>query len=81
MVRNDGAETRKARIELVARVVTSLLYQNKDAGWIPLKSTVVKIMVQTGLTRFKVMEYLQLKDDEGIFELNETEDRIKRAVE
>lgn len=80
MVRMDGAETRKARIAEVAKIVMALLYQNKEAGWIQLKSTVAKIMVETGLTKPKVMEYLQLKNDEGIFEVNEAEDRIKRAT-
>jgi hypothetical protein len=79
MVRMDGAETRKARIAEVARLVMSQLNQNKESGWIQLKSTVAKIMVETGLTKPKVMEYLQLKNDEGIFELNETDDRIKRV--
>ena len=79
MVRMDGAETRKARIAEVARIVMSLLFQNKEAGWIPLKRTVAKIEVETGLTRPKVMEYLQLKNDEGVFELNEAEDRIKHV--
>lgn len=80
LVRMDGAETRKARIAEVARIVMSLLFQNKDADWISLKMAVAKIMVETGLTRPKVMEYLMLKNDEGVFEINEAEDRISKAT-
>ncbi len=80
MVRMDGAETRKLRIAEVARIVMSLLFQSKEVGWIPLKSTLAKIMVETGLTKMKVLEYLQLKSDEGVFDLDETEGRIKKVI-
>ncbi len=82
MVRNDGAETRKARIAEVAKIVNSLLQQAKEkvkADNIPLRRTVAKIMVDTGLTKPKVMEYLQLKNDEGVFEIDETADKISRV--
>jgi hypothetical protein len=75
----DGAETRKARIAEVARIVMSELNRNKEAGFIGLKTTIAKIMVETGLTRPKVFEYLELKRDEGVFEINEVEDRINLA--
>jgi hypothetical protein len=81
MVRMDGAETRKIRIAEVAKIVMALLYQNKEAGWIPFNPTIAKIMVETGLTRGKVLEYLQLKSEEGVFDINELEGRIKRKPE
>ena len=79
MVRMDGAETRKARIAEVARLVMQQINQNKEVGYTSLKPTVAKIMVETGLTKLKVMEYLQLKSEEGIFEINEIDDRISLA--
>ena len=80
MVRMDGAETRKERIVEVARIVMSLLFENKDAGWITLSKSVKIIMSKTGLTRPKVMEYLDLKEAEGAFELDETNDKIKSVA-
>jgi hypothetical protein len=78
MVRMDGAETRKERIAQITRMIQARLYENKDAGFIPLKKTVAQIMIETGLTKNKVMEYLQLQNEAGQFEIKEAEDKISR---
>jgi hypothetical protein len=78
MVRRDGAETRKDRIAQIAQSVHAALYQNKEAGWISLSQIVAKTMIDTGLTKSKVLEYLQLLNDAGQFELSAVNDRIDR---
>jgi hypothetical protein len=80
LVRMDGAETRKERIAQIARTVQARLYESKETGYISLKKTVAQIMIDTGLTKNKVMEYLQLQNDAGQFELNEAEDKITRPL-
>jgi hypothetical protein len=81
MVRQDGAETRKERIHLINQGIHAALYAKKEEGWIPLSKTVATLMIDTGLTKRKVMEILMLLNEAGNFELNETEDKISRATE
>jgi hypothetical protein len=79
MVRMDGAEARKARITDIAKTVQAFLYQNKESGEIPLHKVLAQIMINTGLTRDKVLEYLQLHHDADQFELDEKNDKIVRV--
>ena len=79
MVRKDGAEARKERIAEIAKTVQSFLYQNKESGEVPLRKVLAQIMISTGLTRVKVLEYLQLLNDAGQFELDEKNDMIIRV--
>jgi len=79
MVRRDGAEARKERIGKIAQKIQAALFQNKEAGSITLSKTVSEIMIETGLTRNKVMEYLQVLNDNGQFELDEKNDRINKV--
>jgi deoxyribose-phosphate aldolase len=81
MVRRDGAEARKERIELIARTIQAALFKNKDSGSIMLSKTVAELMLQTGLTRIKTMEYLELLQTAGQFEIDHNDDKIKRAVQ
>lgn len=81
MVRKDGAEARKERISLIARTIQSALFQAKEVGYISLSGTISKIMVETGLTRGKVEEYLQLLSEQGQFEVNVNDNQIKRTSE
>lgn len=81
MVRMDGAEARKERISQIARTVQAELFQNKEAGWITLSKIVSRIMIETGLTKNKVIEYLRILNDAGQFELNEKDDHITRKIE
>lgn len=81
MVRMDGAEARKERIAQIARKVQASLYENKEAGWILLSKTISKIMIDTGLTRNKVLEYLKLLNDASQFQVNEKDDKITREDE
>ena len=77
--RNDGAEQRRKRIAQIAQFIQAALFQNKEAGWIPLNKNVCQIMIDTGLKRSTVMEIIQLLSDTGRFELDLKNDRINRC--
>ena len=78
MVRRDGAEARKERITHIARIIQASLFQNKEAGFIPLKKTVAILMLETGLTKEKIMEYLRLLEETGQIEIDEEKDQIRK---
>ena len=78
MVRRDGAEARKERINIIAQSIQAVLFQNKEAGFIPLKKTVAKLMYETGLTREKITEYLQLLQETDQFEMDIEKDQIRK---
>jgi hypothetical protein len=79
MVRRDGAETRRERLEQVARSVQAALHQNKESGEISLSKTVAQLMLLTGLTETKVLEYLSLLQRAGQFEVDVETDKVKRG--
>ncbi len=78
MVRKDGAETRRERIAKIASSTQSDLYQNRDLGYISLKKTVAKHELETGLTREKIMEYLNLLVETDRIEIDTEKDQIRR---
>jgi hypothetical protein len=80
MVRRDGAEARKERIAAIARSIQAALFQNKEGGNIPLKRTTALLMLETGLTKEKVMEYLSLLQEAGQFEIDAERDQIGRVA-
>jgi len=80
MVRRDGAETRRERLEQVARSVQAALHQNKESGEISLSKTVAQLMLLTGLTEPRVLEYLGLLQRAGQFEVDAEAGKIKRGV-
>ena len=80
MVRRDGAGARKERIAQIARSIQASLFQNKDTGFIPLKKTVAMLMYETGLTKEKITEYLQLLQETDQVELDAEKDQIRRPA-
>jgi hypothetical protein len=80
MVRRDGAQARKERINIIAQSIQAALFQNKEAGFIPLRKTVAKLMLETGLTREKIMEYLGLLQEADQFELDAEKDQIRKVT-
>lgn len=78
MVRMDGAEARKERIEKIARSIQAALFANKEAGAIPLKKTVAKLSIETGLTQEKLMEYLTLLENDDQFTIDYENDKIRK---
>jgi hypothetical protein len=80
MVRQDGAEARKERISGMARTIQALLFQNREAGFISLRKTVAQLMLEHGLTKAKVMEYLNLLQELGQFEMDVEKDQIRKVA-
>lgn len=73
----DGADKKKERYAKLARFIQSLLNQNKD---IPLSQTVARFAVMEGLSRSRVMEYLEDLEATGdqSFEIDRQNDKIRR---
>ena len=74
MVRRDGAEVRKERIQKIGRHVQASLH--KKDGKIPLGKTVSALAYEFGLTKEKIIEYLKILEDLDRFVLDFEKDRI-----
>jgi GTP-binding protein EngB required for normal cell division len=77
MVRHNGAEARKERLQEIARFIQRLLYTSNELS---LSDTLVQVEYNFGLTEAKAMEYLRLLEKLGQFILVEKEDKIKKIV-
>lgn len=80
MVRRDGAEARKERIERIARTIQAGLFANKDTGYVPLKKTVARVSIEIGCTPQKIMEYLELLAITDQFVIDHENDQIRKIV-
>jgi hypothetical protein len=78
MVRRDGAEIRKERIQEVARFIQRALLNEKE---LPLSKTLAVLEYETGLTKEKLMEYLSILENLGQFVIEKEHDKIKRTSE
>ena len=77
MVKKDGAETRRQRIAQIAKMVQATLHASKN-GEIPLSKFVAGVMYETGLTRDKIVEYLEVPEEMGQFEMDIVNDKIRK---
>jgi hypothetical protein len=77
MVGKDGAETRKERIRQIAQSVQAALFKND--GGISLKQTVARLSIETGLTKEKIIEYLELLANVEQFTIDVEGDKISRV--
>lgn len=73
MVRKDGAEIRKQRIQEIATTVLRLLNIENE---MVLSKLLATLEYQTGLTKDKLMEYLEIMESMGQFTLSKESDRI-----
>ena len=77
MVRRDGAEARKERIQqIICRVVAKL---NRGEE-VVLSKTISEIQYDFGLTKQTIIEYLEIGQDLGRFEIDAENDRIKKPT-
>ena len=77
MVRRDGAEIRKERIQEIIKRVMSLLYDKEE---IELDSTVATLEYETGLRPEKILEYLKVGEKLKRFEIDMDNDKIIRVI-
>ena len=78
MVRRDGAEVRKERIQEIARLIQRSLLNH---GKISLSKTVATFQYEFGLTKEKVIEYLGILEGLGQFVVEKERDKIRRTGE
>lgn len=78
MVRRDGAEIRKERIQEVARFIQRRLLNEKELS---LSKTLALLQYEFGLTKEKLMEYLTVLESLGQFVIAKEHDKIKKISE
>lgn len=78
MVRKDGAEARKERIEQIAKRILSKLYNGKE---ISLSREIAEIQYEFGLTKERIMEYLEILQTTDRFRLDKDRDKIRKLTE
>ena len=78
MVGRDGAEARKERLQRIARSIQAAL--NKERK-VPLTKIVAVLQYEMGLTKDKIMEYLQVLADLEQFTLNFESNEIRKTYE
>jgi len=74
LVRNDGAEARKQRIQEIIRRVLSELNRGEDVF---LSLTVAEIQYDYGLTQRTAIEYLEVGEKLQRYKIDKLNDRIK----
>ena len=77
MVRRDGADVRKERIQEFGRRIQALLH--KSGGEIPLSKTVSAFAYEFGLTKEKIIEYFEILEHLDRFALDVEGDKVRRA--
>jgi len=78
MVRKDGAEVRKERIQQITKNVLSLLHEH---GELSLSKALAILEYETGLTKEKLTEYLAIGADTEHFVINVENDKITKISE
>ena len=77
MVRRDGAEARKERIQRIAQSIHADLHKD---GEITLSKKTAILQYDLGLTKEKIREYLQILADMDQFTIDESSDRIRKIT-
>ena len=77
MVRRNGAEARKERIQQIAQYVHARLEAEQE---IFLSKTIAELEYKFGLTKQKVTEYLEILEKLGHFIVDKDEDKIKKPT-
>jgi len=77
MVRRDGAEARKERIEKIARSIQATLHIEKE---LQLSKTLAALEYDTGLTEDRLMEYIEIIERLGQITIDLENDKIKKPV-
>lgn len=78
MVRKDGAEARKERMEQIAKRIMAKLSMEKE---ISLSKETAEIEYEFGLRKERIMEYLEILEKLTRFVLDKDNDKIKKITE
>jgi hypothetical protein len=77
-MRGDGADKKKERYAKLARFIQALLNQSKEVA---LTQSVARFAVMEGLSRTRILEYLEDLQATGdqAFEVDRQNDKIRRV--
>lgn len=78
MVRRNGAEARKERIQQIAQGIQAQLHTE---GEISLSKTITKLQYEFGLTEERILEYLEILKNLGQFAIDKKLDKISKTTE
>jgi hypothetical protein len=78
MVRKDGAEVRRQRIHEIAQAVLKGLNQKQT---LQLSNVLSSLQYDTGLTKEKILEYLDIMAEQGQFVIDNDHDTIRKATD
>jgi len=78
MVRRDGAEVRKQRIQEIGRRIMSQLHNHHEVS---LSKTIAAFQYEFGLTKEKLREYLGILEAMERFTIDEEENKIRKAIQ
>jgi hypothetical protein len=76
MVRRDGAEVRKERIQEIGRIIHASLLRN--SGKLRFTQILAQLQYETGLTPEKIMEYLSILENLGQFTVDKEQDTVRK---
>ena len=78
MVRRDGAEIKRERIQQIARLIQRSLLNNKELS---LSKTIATLEYEIGLRPERIMEYLTVLEKIGQFTIDNEGDKSKKISE
>jgi len=81
LVRNDGADAKRERLESIASYLHAEFYRMKNQGQareVPLNKAISKIEYKLGLSKKRIMEYLRVIEDDGQIKIDG--DMVKPSV-
>ena len=76
MVRRDGAEAKRERLEKIARSIQAALFKEKEVS---LSKTLAILEYDTGLTEEKLQNYIKLLEKLGHFVIEWDNDKIRKV--
>ena len=77
MVRRNGAEARKERIQQIAQFIQAQLHKE---GEILLSKTIAELQYMFGLTKERILEYLEILENLGQFAIETKTDKITKIA-
>jgi hypothetical protein len=77
MVRKNGAEARKERIQQIAQYIHAKLDDEQE---IFSSKTIAELQYKFGLTKERIIEYLEILEKLGHFNIDKELDKIKKPT-
>jgi len=77
MIRRNGAEARKERLQQIAQFIQAQLHRE---GEISLSKTIAKLQYDYGLTKERILEYLEILESLGQFIIDKKLEKITKTT-